>query len=282
MVALANNAESSPPPVTPQTHTPVSLVQVSGLRYYKPELGRWVNRDPLGDTAFVLQRVDRLLAECTIRGSETCVWQVENHKKALWAKSLRPSCEFLVNSPLVYVDPLGLSEQEFKSKWKDKCHILIMVGHYTTGGGTTKWWKENGPPRSGRCLKWAPISCTTQLFKPRQGNEDWVIEGFPWIRGGCGGSNGTEPMRSDWIEDFIRVIDAAWRSMCRKNPPDGKGGCCCEHVTVSVECQSDPDGIDGIAAGPGHYWNEWVKRNPKLKQFWACGAEWEYECPRSK
>ena len=44
MVALVNSSSH----VTSETHTPVSLVQVSGLRYYRPELGRWVNRDPIG------------------------------------------------------------------------------------------------------------------------------------------------------------------------------------------------------------------------------------------
>ena len=66
MVALANNAESSAP-VTSQTHTPVSLVQVSGLRYYSPGLGRWLNRDPIGEHGgenlcrFVLNRPTTLI-----------------------------------------------------------------------------------------------------------------------------------------------------------------------------------------------------------------------------
>jgi len=46
MVALANSTESSTR-VTAETHTPVIWVYVSGLRYYSPEIGRWVNRDPI-------------------------------------------------------------------------------------------------------------------------------------------------------------------------------------------------------------------------------------------
>jgi len=48
MVALANSTEATTR-VTPQTHTPVIWVYVSGLRYYIPELGQWVNRDPIGE-----------------------------------------------------------------------------------------------------------------------------------------------------------------------------------------------------------------------------------------
>ena len=52
MVALADSFRS-PAPVTPETHTPVTLLYVSGLRYYRPSLGRWVSRDPLGERAGV-------------------------------------------------------------------------------------------------------------------------------------------------------------------------------------------------------------------------------------
>jgi len=68
MVALADSSS----PVTPQTHTPVIWVYVSGLRYYRPELGRWMNRDPLGKRAYasgVLPRVVRRL-NMTWNGSE--------------------------------------------------------------------------------------------------------------------------------------------------------------------------------------------------------------------
>jgi RHS repeat-associated protein len=33
--------------VSPKTHTPDRHLQVSGLRYYSPELGRWPSRDPI-------------------------------------------------------------------------------------------------------------------------------------------------------------------------------------------------------------------------------------------
>ena len=33
----------------PKTHTPLPHLQVSGLRYYSPELGRWTSRDSIGE-----------------------------------------------------------------------------------------------------------------------------------------------------------------------------------------------------------------------------------------
>ena len=37
------------PPATPKTHTPFSPVKERGQRYYLPELGRWLSRDPIGE-----------------------------------------------------------------------------------------------------------------------------------------------------------------------------------------------------------------------------------------
>jgi RHS repeat-associated protein len=33
----------------PRTHTPLGCLQLSGYRYYNPELGRWPSRDPIGE-----------------------------------------------------------------------------------------------------------------------------------------------------------------------------------------------------------------------------------------
>jgi RHS repeat-associated protein len=34
---------------SPKTHVPLSRLQERGLRYYSPELGRWVSKDPIGE-----------------------------------------------------------------------------------------------------------------------------------------------------------------------------------------------------------------------------------------
>jgi RHS repeat-associated protein len=37
------------PLASPKTHTPLSRVEERGRRYYSPEVGRWLSRDPLGE-----------------------------------------------------------------------------------------------------------------------------------------------------------------------------------------------------------------------------------------
>jgi len=39
--------------VSPKTHTPDRHLHISGLRYYSPELGRWLSRDPIGENGGV-------------------------------------------------------------------------------------------------------------------------------------------------------------------------------------------------------------------------------------
>jgi len=46
MVAFAENV-FWPRKSTPETAHPLGRSELSGLRYYSPELGRWVNRDPI-------------------------------------------------------------------------------------------------------------------------------------------------------------------------------------------------------------------------------------------
>lgn len=70
MVALTTEFASARKVAVPKTHTPWVQVQLSGLRYYNPTLGRWVNRDPIEERGGVnlygfvenepLMRFDRL------------------------------------------------------------------------------------------------------------------------------------------------------------------------------------------------------------------------------
>jgi RHS repeat-associated protein len=50
MVAFAENSSYTRSRVSPKTHTPWGRLQVSGLRYYSPELGRWPSRDPIHES----------------------------------------------------------------------------------------------------------------------------------------------------------------------------------------------------------------------------------------
>ena len=42
--------------LSPKTHTPASPVKERGHRYFQPEIGRWLSRDPIGEVAFIVRR----------------------------------------------------------------------------------------------------------------------------------------------------------------------------------------------------------------------------------
>ena len=50
MVAVAQNHTPRDFPSSLQNAHPLAAHRVSGLRYYSPEMGRWVNRDPIHET----------------------------------------------------------------------------------------------------------------------------------------------------------------------------------------------------------------------------------------
>ncbi|MFT7489621.1 MAG: RHS repeat-associated protein [Candidatus Promineifilaceae bacterium] len=49
MVAFAHSRNRTPARTSVRAHTPWGSVQLSGYRYYSAELGRWLNRDPIGE-----------------------------------------------------------------------------------------------------------------------------------------------------------------------------------------------------------------------------------------
>ena len=57
MVAIAQKRMPPESFARLKTHTPLRHMQVSGLRYYSPELGRWVSRDPIGERGGVNQHL---------------------------------------------------------------------------------------------------------------------------------------------------------------------------------------------------------------------------------
>jgi len=46
---LPTPSSQEAPPGQPKSHTPWGRLQLSGYRYYNPDLGRWVSRDPIGE-----------------------------------------------------------------------------------------------------------------------------------------------------------------------------------------------------------------------------------------
>jgi RHS repeat-associated protein len=79
-------------------------------RYYEPNLQRWLNRDPLGDQASLASATLPFAAE---------VWPLDadgvtdDEIQTPWPRASLNLHSFLLNSPLNFLDPLGLEEDEF-------------------------------------------------------------------------------------------------------------------------------------------------------------------------
>lgn len=65
-----------------------------GYRFYSPSVGRWLNRDPLGDMAFLLQHIN---------GKDRA------ERKQLLFTSLQHPYLYVFNDPLSNIDPFGLA-----------------------------------------------------------------------------------------------------------------------------------------------------------------------------
>jgi hypothetical protein len=108
---------------TPRSRNPLrdpkSRNGLSGYRYYSPELGRWLNRDPLGELALIVHFValrhqalatkSKTLSIADKRGRSAWLSsQLYKLRTQLQEKSRRPAYLFCGNSSLNYVDSYGL------------------------------------------------------------------------------------------------------------------------------------------------------------------------------
>ena len=109
--------ENAVPPnscAMPKTHTPASPVKERGYRYYSPEMGRWLSRDPIGDEAFVAY----------LRGN-----------KSYWTKmALAPSYAFVGNCSPNSVDIAGLSPTPFFPPPPPPAPPIDCSGYSSLGG----------------------------------------------------------------------------------------------------------------------------------------------------
>ena len=109
MVALVDNqprfrARKS---VSPKTHTPDRQLHISGRRYYTPELGRWINRDPI---------------------TEEGGWNVY---------------AFVSNSPFDLADYLGLVDGKWEESPEQEGDATTVAETVTSGDYSSKcspWW----------------------------------------------------------------------------------------------------------------------------------------------
>lgn len=109
-----------------------------GYRYYQPQTGRWLSRDPLGDAAFLSRHLRGMRRKEAVRTIK---------------ESLKPLYTFVENNPVDWVDVLGLSQNYFhrgsccnksgKDEW-------ALVSDSRTPGTIKDYWKKLKP---GECVK---------------------------------------------------------------------------------------------------------------------------------
>lgn len=153
--ATAITRSSAHPRVAPKPHYAVVRLQVSGQRYYNPWIGRWPNRDPLGELGLELLRsVDvrgRSIGSATRRLIN--VLQREGYTAAEIHEILSdfgisdsgtvllPTYVFVGNTPLNAIDPLG-----DMPKWLEKfLEWLKNTGSYVCPGSEATGAAECAP-----------------------------------------------------------------------------------------------------------------------------------------
>ncbi|NCC62482.1 MAG: hypothetical protein EOM12_16450, partial [Verrucomicrobiae bacterium] len=82
-----------------------------GYRFYRPKLGRWINRDPLGDKSFLLRRGQG---------------KSRKERNKLWLQARRPLYMFVENNAINSVDYLGLMGGS--GSWSQWCSCKAACG----------------------------------------------------------------------------------------------------------------------------------------------------------
>ncbi len=194
-----------------------SKVYYYGYRYYSPELGRWVSRDPLGERAFFQHYTSNMK------------W---SEKSALKQQTLLPLYVFLQNGPLSSTDALGL----IIAVGHREARIYFFIGHNLPGDDGYGWVKDQVEAWSeilnARCDRIVPYSCFNANLSDEVG--DFKVPGFPEINETLGNENN----EAVWNQGKD-AIEAEARKLCR--PP-----CCVSKVYVFFECQPDKDDPDKV------------------------------------
>ena len=125
----------------------------SGYRYYSPDLGRWLSRDPVGEHAFA--RVERM--PDSILGYDPYRVSVFESKQRTGT-----TCLFVLNAPVHLVDPVGL--KEYGPIWQPICNAAHYKDTYKGWYKTGKWGAASGNAerRMSRLFKKMLCVCRAQ------------------------------------------------------------------------------------------------------------------------
>ena len=108
------SAASTSPACSPKSAYPRFPGRGSGLRYYIPAIGRWLNRDPI-------------VEEATLRHFKE--GKSKRERRALDRATTEPVYVFVLNDAVNLLDQLGLRP------WKERCCIAAALGFNTWRAG---------------------------------------------------------------------------------------------------------------------------------------------------
>lgn len=81
---------------------PVVSVSMSNYRYYSPEAGKWLSRDPIGEKGFLDKFLDKYLNKYTNK-------KLYLKLEYIYEQSLLPPYLFVKNAPILFADKYGLA-----------------------------------------------------------------------------------------------------------------------------------------------------------------------------
>jgi hypothetical protein len=123
--AAVRNRPTAHPAVAPKPLPRFRRLSVSGLRYYSPEMGRWINRDPIGDK--LARKMSCLPSPVSV--ISTCSAKAKDDSEPLFLYW------FIRNNPPNQFDILGLRVGGTIECQGGKPVVVIVVGPNDVPGG---------------------------------------------------------------------------------------------------------------------------------------------------
>ncbi len=221
------------------------------MRYYSTDLGRWVNRDPLGDEGFRLLNsylVRRILFDKN-ESARAADPEPDGRLRIIQDELLEGDVVALTganlytvfrNSPITVIDPYGL-----------KCKIVIVMGHASFVSKKIKVGKPD------KCDRFGAVSCfiDSKMDEAKKKWGDILIPGWPSHPGLL------------YCKDVPDILKSAGSATTTEEKAMCKPPCCCKNVVLKFVCDSDMNKC-----------LKKLKSKGKISKNY-CGTSRTYSCP---
>ena len=214
-----------------------------GYRYYSPTLGRWLSRDPLGDSAFLSQYS---------RGKS------RQEKLRLLRRSVDPAYVYVWNSPIGRFDPFGLwpwsryeedgnADGSTTITIKKNCTVVVLFGH----GLSTKphSFKFDKPCTAGGFVGCDAGSTNTKIPEGNRIDDAKLTDG-ELSSGGASGSLPEEEQFGYWLDKAKEGARSKAKAFCKDK------SCCCKKVVIYGELAGSAWDMENWAMPGG--WDETI------------------------